>query len=135
MLAHVEKGEDVTLNTTVKDILSTGPVVCDGSPVLVEFFSPAILCSTAGTEIQFQLYDGATAVGRIGQLTVVNILGTTLLLRRRLGQGEFQDFTPSAGPHTFTVKGVTTTGTAVVRGGFGAHANDPAPMYVRVTSD
>ena len=134
-LAYVERGEDVALSTTVVDVLSSGPVECDGNPVLIEFFCAAVACFATGAEVQFLLYDGGTAVGRLSQIAFGAYGSPPVLLRRRLGQGEYQDFTPSAGTHTFTVKGVTTSSTATAKAGFGSHAYDLAPMSIRVTSD
>jgi hypothetical protein len=91
-------------------------VVCDGSPVLVELFSPMAYPDPFSAGSWFSLglvYDGARTGSGNGHWTYMQNDGTgydinPLYLSMRM--------TPTAGVHTFGVNGYRNTGTAKVGG-------------------
>lgn len=134
-LAYVEITASVnivgTSEATATTIVSAGAVTFDGTPVVLEFFSPEVRGDTAAAAdvIQFFIFDSATSQGMLGQWRVGQVTAnaeTWVYLRRK--------FTPSAAAHTFSVTAATsaTTGTPLVLAGSGGVGN-PLPSYVRIT--
>lgn len=123
----------ITATTNVTGAGETGPNVIiegttrayDGTPVLVEFFTPGTYMS-ATSQVVFNIWDGGTDLGRIAG--VINSAGylTPVHGRRKL--------TPTAGSHNFRVVAWLPGGSGngqVFAGPGGAAAYMPA--FIRVT--
>ena len=108
--------------------ISPMTVVCDGSPVLVEVYTPYLEApTTAGAGVfPWLSYDGAYYKMGLHTTDVAAASYSATFLSRRL--------TPSAGSHTFGVVATLTSGS---NGGFGAGAgtagNAHSPAYIRVS--
>ena len=108
-------------------VISALTVVCDGSPIVVEFFSPqARPNATSNAEMSISLYeDGSEETRQWGRF--YNGAGgfdnKPAHLVRRL--------TPSAGSHTYSVKAYVSTGSGSVGGGSGGTSS--APAFLRVS--
>ena len=102
-------------------------VVCDGSPVLVEFFAPSARCdATASDALSFTLkYDGSVQQDKWGQIgnnsTTAGHLSPVFLQYR---------MTPTAGSHTFSVGGYVTNASRV---GYVGASSPLAPAFLRVS--
>ena len=127
-----------TSNTTINnatvgtgtEVIAPVTVVCDGSPILVEFFSPQVRPSTtANDEINISLFEdssekirswGRNYNGGGGFINKPTYLSVRL--------------TPSAGSHTYGVKAYVTNAarTGSVGGGTGTSTTS-APCYLRVS--
>jgi hypothetical protein len=120
-----------TSESTATALISPGALPFDGGPVIVEFFSPAVVCdNSAPTDlVTITLFEGATQIARLGLArTVVTAApnASACFLRYR--------FTPSAGVHTYKLCAFVTVNVggpliAAGAGGTGAYA----PAYVRFT--
>ncbi len=119
-----------TTEATGTTIFSPGPIMFDGSPVLVHFFSPAILTDTAAAadDVIVSMFEATTQIGRIANVRS----GSTT--QARLPVSAFYRFTPTAGYHTYTITAhaTSTTGTPQVAAGAGGVAT-PLPAFVRFT--
>ena len=127
-----------TSNTTINnatagtgtEVIAPVTVVCDGSPILVEFYSPEVRPSTtANDEINISLFEDSSEKIRSwgrnynGGGGAIN-KPTSLSVR----------LTPSAGSHTYGVKAYVTNAarTGSVGGGTGTSTTS-APCYLRVS--
>lgn len=102
-------------------------VVCDGSPVLVEFFASHISAAGTGTNMALPLYQDGAELDRFWGYTntVTAVLDyKPVHLQRRV--------TPSAGVHTFGVMGQVAGGTGEVRAGTGG-TTTVSPAFLRVS--
>lgn len=108
-----------TSGATADSVVSSGAVTYDGTAVYVEFYALTLERGTG--YLRLVLYDGATELGLIGQTNNVGDCPGTL--RRKL--------TPSAGSHTYQIKGFVDAGTGIVYAGTGA-AGAFMPAYCRV---
>ena len=112
------------------EIIAPLTVVCDGGPVLVEFFTPEVRTPSVSSQmIRASLYqDGAEHTRYWGtKRTVAAVVDLApMQLQRRL--------TPTAGSHTFGVKAFvdSTSGTPSVAAGDGTSAAH-APAFLRVS--
>lgn len=109
--AQVTAGLTVTATTdaTADTFITGNPVAYDGATViLVQFYtSLAQIAIATAQNIVMNLYDGATDLGRIGNIQTVgnaNAAGGTVYGARRL--------TPSAATHTYSIRSWKTTGGA-----------------------
>lgn len=107
VLGYAETPNQVSIlsNTfaTATSIVGVG-VVCDGSPIEVEVHMPysAPVYSTIGNYIQYTLWEDGNDLGVIGlQETTGNAAYNYTPLVMKSGR-----LTPTAGPHTYTVKAV-----------------------------
>ena len=111
------------------EIIAPLTVVCDGGPVVVEFYTPGFRKSlTSGAETRVQLWmDGSKSIETLGYFLQP---GTS-----------YDDYapahftarvTPSAGSHTFGIKASVSTGTAAVAAGTGT-SSTLAPAFLRVS--
>ena len=112
-----------TTEATPTTVISPGAITFNGSPVIVEFFTPAAITPTAGARsVVVGLYEGGTEITRLGIVAGLTIqIETALYCRYR--------FTPSAAAHTYTIGAWanSTTGTPqIVAGAGGAVAYPPA---------
>ncbi len=110
-------------NTIIPDLT----VVCDGSPILVEFYSNQVRPqNSAGTDLKISLYqDGSEETREWGRFYngVANYDNKPCYLSRRL--------TPSAGSHTYKVTAFVSGGTGYV--GAGSGGTGEAPAFLRVS--
>lgn len=126
----------VTINNgtpgTGVEVVAPLTVVCDGSPILVEFFSPeARPYNAANYELNISLFeDGAEKIRSWGRQynSVAGFDNKPVALSTRL--------TPSAGSHTYGVKAYVTntspsTNTGRVEAGSGTTGS--APAFLRVS--
>lgn len=130
-LGYGEITSPVTVTSTATDGQVAIPaitVVCDGSPVLVEYFSNQVRAdTTAGREIQiFLMVDGANE-GIISR--AYNAEGG---FDNKEASGSFRT-TPAAGSHTFGINAKVSAGTGYFGGGAGGSAADELPGFIRVS--
>ena len=128
-LDYVERTSNlaVTASTaaTAQAWIDGNAIPYDGATrIKLEFFSPAAGNSGAAVNLLFELYDGATDLGILGQ---VNGAGATVVPAK----GE-RFFTPSAGVHTFHVKAWMTGTSPTITGGSGG-PGAYLPAWYRIT--
>jgi hypothetical protein len=117
-----------TAEATPTDVITAPTQTFDGStPALIEFFS-VLAQTTAGSNLTliFQLWDGATCLGRLGYIFAGSSqTGLPIRLMHR--------FIPSAGAHTFKITAFANASGATVYGGPGGAAPGTyMPGYVRI---
>lgn len=125
---------EITANLTVPvvaeasavTVVSAGAITFDGTPVLIDFFCAGVTNASGATVIA-TLWDATTNLGFFGQDTLAGGSGVIpLRLSRRL--------TPSAGSHTYIVKGYSVGGGAgTVNAGAGGGAGAYPPTFIRIT--
>jgi hypothetical protein len=111
---------------TGTQIISPLTVVCDGSPILVEFRAPVTTAPPSGT-VNISLYqDGTENIRQWGQQSSETFAQQKVptFIQTRL--------TPSAGVHTFGVYGYNSSGTSVIQAGSGG-STTAAPAYLRIS--
>lgn len=116
-----------TSAATAATVITSNSVTYDGTAVWLEVFCPFVTASTASTNVVFDVWDGGTDLGQIGQgLTgAAGGSGFPFSAKRR--------YTPSAGAHTFTVRiWLGASATATFNAGAGTIGTF-APAYLRVT--
>ena len=132
-LGYAEITSSVTISSTTAGsgttIFSDLSFVSDGSPILVELFSPQARPSlSADASITVSLYlDGSEQTrtwGRHRTAAGTNGDSKPLNLSRRI--------TPSAGSHTVSVKAYASTGSGSFGAGTGTSTTD-APAFLRVS--
>lgn len=134
-VAYVEATSPVTTTATTAatatNILSAGAVTFDGSLTLIQFFAPNVRpASAAGqTECFLNLWLDGVDLGIIAE--VGNYTGGAGFAPSHVVKAE-RRLTPSAGSHTFIVKGWEAGGTATVEAGAGG-AGVLLPMFIRIT--
>jgi hypothetical protein len=131
-LAYAQSTASLTVTATTaptaQTAVSAGAVTFDGSPVMVEFYSPGVYPPTiANSQIVLNLWDGSTDLGYVAQSTYPggtnqHIVPVTIL--RRL--------TPSAGSHTYSIRAWASGAGGAVMAGFGG-IDTYAPVYIRIT--
>lgn len=117
----------IDIESAAAFIVGTPTFACDGAPLFVEFFAPALLPpAAAGAQLSFWLFQDGASIGRFGlvQAPAAAQVSVPVLLRRRL--------TPTAALHNWTIGGTVTTGTGMVLAGVGG-ASQYEPAYIRVT--
>ena len=119
---------------TGKEVIAPLTVVCDGNPILIEFYSPNVhAANTVDDHIYVSLFmDGAEYTRNWGwhSSPAATYNRRAMLLQRRI--------TPSAGSHTFSVRAYVTNASrvgyvAAGSGGTGAGAAGDAPAFLRVS--
>lgn len=128
-IAYVEFTSPVTVSAnseaTAVDVVSSGAITYDGTPVIVSFYSPNV--TTGATDrVTLVLQDGATVVATLGLIvvnTAVAVIGNTMFVSRKL--------TPSAGSHTYKITAFRTTNNGTVNAG-NSGTGAYAPGYIRV---
>ena len=125
-LAYVENAANVTVTATTaagaQTIVSAGAVTYEAKPILIEFWAPhARPPAVVGAEMILNLWDASTDLGIIGHFfsPAAAISGGPAALARRL--------TPTAGSHTYIIKGWVSTGSGGVFGAAGY-----MPQFIRV---
>jgi microcystin-dependent protein len=97
-------------------------VVCDGSPILVEFFSANIV-SPSSQYLNISLWEDGVEKTRYWASSGLSQQQSALPQYR---------LTPSAGSHTYSVRAFTTSGTGTVAAGTGS-TTGTAPAFLRVS--
>jgi hypothetical protein len=104
-------------------IVTAPAITFDGSTTVeVEFFTPSTSRGTA-TTVKYALFDGASSIGIL--TSIQNVDSVETLVKTRV--------TPSAGSHTFSIRGFTGTGLASANAGTGGVGNN-VPGYIKVTT-
>jgi len=118
-----------TAEGSADTLITAGAVSYDGATVIcLEFFAPSATSqATAGNNLIFYLYDGASSVGIIAQYT--NPAGAT----NRRGVYAKVRLTPSNASHTYSIRATTSAGTGNVFNGAGGSAGAYWPMFIRQT--
>lgn len=122
-----------TSTTTVSNTYAGGgndmglslTVVCDGGPIMVDFYCPSVACgSTSG--------DGAGAILKMDGTEQAVMGALTGASNQQIGDFTMR-LTPSAGSHTFTIMGYKIgTGSASFAAA-GSGAGTYQPMFLRVS--
>lgn len=108
------------------EIISATNALCDGGPIIVEFYSPSVTSPDSGT-VNISLYqDGVENIRLWGQKKSESYAQSLdpVHLQARL--------TPTVGLHNFSVKSYVSGGTAVIGAGTGGSAT-AAPAYLRIS--
>jgi len=133
-LGYSQVTADINVTSTTAgsgtQIIAPLTVVCDGGPVLVEFFTPRLLTSTvSGSEIHVSLYQDGSE--KIRYFALFNTPAG--VAHYATAKAEVR-LTPTAGSHTFGITSfvTSTTGTPFVGAGTGA-ATTVAPAFLRVS--
>lgn len=129
-LDYVERTSDLTVTATAaasaQAWIDGNAILLDGNlRIKIECWASLASIST-GQVIVFELYDGGTDLGVIGQIG-----DTSNAALQATVKGE-RFLTPSAASHTFHVKAWKTGGTAVISGGSGGGGLH-LPAFYRVT--
>jgi hypothetical protein len=130
-LDYVQKTSNTNITATTEGtadtILTGNAVTYDGTPVMVEFWTPSIQTpASANQQVLVALYEGSTI---LGYLTAPQ--GPTASDQYGSHIGKYR-FTPSAGSHTYHIKAIVSSGTGVVFGGAGG-TGAYLPCYMRIT--
>jgi hypothetical protein len=107
-------------------VVSAGAVTFDGSPVIVDFYAPAL--STGATGAPFlvvSLWADGVDIGRIVTLSGAVNMNIPAFARRKL--------TPAAGSHTYTVRAYATVSNGFVQAGTGTTPDSFSPAFIRIT--
>lgn len=108
--------------TAQTQIIAPLTVVCDGSPIFVEFFSPNVV-SPGGQYANISLWEDGVEKTRYWASSGLS-QQQSLAPKYRL--------TPSAGSHTYAVRAFVTGGTGTVAAGTGS-TTASAPAFLRVS--
>lgn len=116
-----------TSSATATAAITGGALTFDGSTAIwVEVFTPIMTHTAATTTVVIELYDGATDVAQLAELTIPsNNNGAQMIGKIKL--------TPSAASHTYSARVWSSgAGTATMFAGAGSAAA-AAPAYLLVT--
>jgi hypothetical protein len=117
----------VVAEASAVTIVTAPAITVDGATaILIEFFTMQMQAA-AGASNLINLWEGANNLGYIGQLSnpATAALVTSMRLMRR--------FTPTAGSHTYTIKGYALAGAGLIGAGAGGAAGVISPSFVRIT--
>ncbi len=134
-IAYFELTSNVSVTSlteaTGTTVMSLGPIMFDGSPVICEFSSILVTPNTTASFIGVGLFEGTTQITRLAQANVGSSSGNNQISLNVVGKYRF---TPSAGVHSYTITGFvsSTTGTPLVGGGSGGTAGN-SPTFLRFT--
>lgn len=110
-------------------IISALTVVCDGGPVLVEFFAPGVVApSTSGGQAFLSLYQDGSEKSRYWA-NISNPAAATQYAPAYLSYRT----TPTAGSHTFDVRAFVSATTGTPRVSAGTATTAPSPAFLRVS--
>lgn len=123
--AQVTSGGNITatVEASADTIVTAGAITADGSTaIFVEWFLLG-LASPSSQTTYLLLFDGSTSLGYAGLGT--SGLNPSISGRRRL--------TPTAGSHTYSIRGIVTSGTGTFTAGAGGAGNN-IPSFIRVVN-
>jgi len=130
-LAYAEATASVSIAATTEVgatvIVTAPPIVCDGATaILVEFQAYSLINPSANNTVLYLFQDGVS-IGRwdYQPLLAGGTPGAAVRTARRL--------TPSAGTHTYSVRGSVSGGTATLAAGPGGASTD-TPAFIRITT-
>jgi len=109
-------------STAQTQVIAPLTVVCDGSPILVEFFSANIV-SPSSQYLTISLWEDGVEKTRYW--------ATSGISQQQSSAPKYR-LTPSAGTHTYAVRAFTTSGTGTVAAGTGS-TTETAPAFLRVS--
>jgi len=109
-------------------VINGSAIAYDGvTPVLIEFFSPAVSGGGAGITISVGVYDGSTHVAT---------LVSAFTGQDQHAQAASHRFTPTAATHTYQIKAwLASSGTGTVGAGNASGGGALAPAFLRITTD
>lgn len=119
-----------SITSTAADLIVTAPAVMfDGvTPVFVEFYARSLTTPNTGVGsiVQAWLYQDGSVIGSLGLLRSVAsaTAEAPFMVARRL--------TPSAGSHTYSIRGTVSSGTGSVTASTGG-GGTVVPAFIRVT--
>jgi hypothetical protein len=115
-----------TSEATAQTIVSAPATTFAAEPILVEFYCPIAQLSNVGVYFIFQLFDGATNLGRYALMysAVVND-GVPIHAVQRL--------TPTAGSHTYSVRAFVGAGNGLISAGPGGPGVNPMAAFIRIS--
>lgn len=120
-----------TTEATGTVIIACGTHLFDGAPVIAEFYSPAVALPTAaaGNFVIVCLFEGATELFRMVELYTPAVTAQEL----KTGYGRVR-FTPTSGPHLYSVTAFAASATGTPSVGAGAGGTSAlSPTFVRFT--
>jgi hypothetical protein len=102
-----------------------GAITYDGTPVVMEAFSPYVTCPAGGAKLYIGLYDGAALLSVMGGVSISSgqVAGSLHMIQR---------LTPSAGSHTYSTATWVDSGSGLIEGRAGT-AGTFAPGFMRIT--
>lgn len=117
-----------TAEASADVIVTANAEAFDGSTIaIIEFFAPrARPAASAGANLEFVLYDGASSIGLLGRIfsAAASSANVAVYLVHRL--------TPSNASHTYSIRAIVSTGTGVVTGGAGG-VGVIMPGFIRIS--
>lgn len=109
-------------------VVSAPATVFDGSPVMLEFFSPAVTpAAIAAATVQLFLYEGPTVLSTFAVVSnpAAGQCYVPVYAARR--------FSPTAGSHTYSVGAFRELGNGTVGAGPGGGLGQYVPAFIRIT--
>lgn len=129
-IAYVEFTNSVALTTAVADVVSSGAISYAATPIWIEFFAPRVIFPNgAAGIIHLELWDGATELGRLGEIGF-NAWGSGNL-QPVTNTYAARKLTPTAASHTYKVRAKMSASTGTIAAGAGG-AGVLLPGYIRV---
>jgi hypothetical protein len=128
--AQITANKSITTSGAVGGdaVVSAPATVFDGSPVMLEFFSPAVTpAAIAAATVQLFLYEGATVLSTFAVVSnpAAGQCYVPVYAARR--------FTPTAGSHTYSVGAFRELGNGTVGAGPGGGLGQYVPAFIRIT--
>lgn len=122
-------GISATTEASANTVVTSAAVTADGTTEYwVEFFSPQWIAGSAGNNLTAVLYDGISSIGIMGVYgdTSTQAYGPAVVKRK---------ITPSAGSHTYSIRGFINAGAAAQFSGQAGGAGNHVPGYIKVSSE
>ena len=126
-LGYSQVTSSVSLGTTLTNVTSTLTVVCDGGPILVEFYAPSARCFGTDNMSIALFEDGVQKAEPWGESvgSASTVAATPVYLTYRLS--------PSAGSHTYQVRARSNQSQQIRAGSGGTGSPAYAPAFIRVS--
>jgi len=126
-LGYSQITSSVSLGTTLTNVTSTLTVVCDGGPILVEFYAPSARCFGTDNMSIALFEDGVQKAEPWGESvgSASTVAATPVYLTYRLS--------PSAGSHTYQVRAKSNQSQQIRAGSGGTGSPAYAPAFLRVS--
>lgn len=128
-LQYTQITSNVTLSATTEatanTVITGASMVFDGTPIIIEFYTMQMQTSANGDAV-VTLWDGSTDIGRLSQMIALTFIqNQSAYVAKRI--------TPSAGSHSFSIRGWHSVGgNALIGAGNGA-TGATAPAFMRIT--